>query len=233
VKLFNLKAKAALCVPVLLTLLVSLPSHGQERYISDTLLVPLRAGTGNNYRIVHRGLPSGTQLQLLEEVEDDSGNAWSHVRTPGGLEGWVRNQHLLEEPTAALKLAQLNRRMSQLDGNQRQLLDNNEELEASNSQLQEQLTELQDTYQDLQQQHSRLQDLSANAVTLNEEHKALSESYQLLQTRIEVLQTENERLQNNRRYREWIMGAGILFFGIILSLILQSIGRRKRQSEWR
>ncbi len=226
--------KLALGAPLVLALLLTaIHSQAQERYVSDTLLVPLRAGTGNNYRIVHRGLPSGTKLELLEETEDDSGVVWSHVRTEGGLEGWIRNQHLLEEPTAALKLAQLNRRMSQLDGNQRQLLDTNEQLETANAELRNQLSQLQEAHSQLQEQHTNLRELSANAVSLSAEHKALSENYQLLQTRIEVLQTENERLQNDQRYREWMMGAGILFCGIILSLILQSIGKRKRQSEWR
>lgn len=226
--------RQALCAPLFLALLLT-AVHGQaqERYVSDNLLVPLRAGTGNNYRIVHRGLPSGTRLELLEETEDESGIAWSRVRTEAGLEGWIRNQHLLDEPTAALKLAQLNRRMSQLDGNQRQLLDTNEQLETANAELREQLTSLEEAHGQLQEQHANLRELSANAVTLSEEHKALSENYQLLQTRIEVLQAENERLQNDQRYREWMMGAGLLFCGIILSLILQSIGKRKRQSEWR
>lgn len=220
-------------VILLTSALTAADIYAAERYISDNLLVPLRAGTGNNYRIVHRGLESGSKLELLEVVEDDEGNAWSRVRTEAGLEGWIRNQHLLEEPTAALKLATLNRRVSQLDGNQSQLLETNEQLEVSNNELREQLSSLQQAHETLQEQYTSLRKLSANTVALSEQHKELSENYQLLQTRTEVLKTENERLANSQRYRDWIIGACILFGGILLSLILQSIGKRKRQSEWR
>lgn len=232
-KITILKKWLVSTVILLVTALTATDIYAAERYISDNLLVPLRAGTGNNYRIVHRGLESGSKLELLEEVEDDEGNAWSRVRTEAGLEGWIRNQYLLDEPTAALKLERLNRRVSQLDGNQSQLLDTNEQLETANSELREQLSSLQQAHEALEEQHANLRKLAANAVSLNEQHKELSENYQLLQTRTEVLKTENERLANSQRYREWIFGAGILFGGILLSLILQSIGKRKRQSEWR
>ncbi|HEY7884339.1 MAG TPA: TIGR04211 family SH3 domain-containing protein [Cellvibrionaceae bacterium] len=217
----------------LVTVLLAADLHAADRYVSDELLVPLRAGMGGNYRIVHRGLTSGTKLELLEEAEDDSGNPWAMVRTEQGLEGWIRAQYLLAEPTAARKLETLTRRMSQLDGDQSQLLDNNEQLETANAELTQQLAELQQAHEELIAEHTSLRQLSANAVTLNEQYKQLNENYQLLQTRAEVLTTENERLASSQRFREWIFGAVLLFCGVILSLILQSLGKRKRQSEWR
>ena len=47
-------------VTVLLTLSGQL--FAETRYISDKVYVPLRVGDGSKYRIVHRGLPSGTKL---------------------------------------------------------------------------------------------------------------------------------------------------------------------------
>ena len=37
------------------------------RYISDVLYVPLRSGQGDDYRILHRGLPSSTEVIVIEE----------------------------------------------------------------------------------------------------------------------------------------------------------------------
>lgn len=34
------------------------------RYISDTQYIPLRTGPGNDYRVIHNGLPSGTRLKV-------------------------------------------------------------------------------------------------------------------------------------------------------------------------
>ncbi|MDO3386422.1 TIGR04211 family SH3 domain-containing protein [Gilvimarinus sp. SDUM040013] len=207
-------------------------TYAEQRYISDELRVPLRSGMGNEYRIVHRGLASGSQLELLQTDTDDSETEWSQVRTNGGLEGWVRSQYLLAEPTAAIKLAKLESKMAQLDGDQTQLLDTNETLEQENTLLQSQLAELNTQYNNIQREFDALQKLSANAVALNEQNKKLSESHQLLQTRAEVLKTENHRLMTSQTYQQWIYGAGILIAGIALSFFLQAFGRRKRRSEW-
>lgn len=207
-------------------------SYAASHYVSDSLQVPLRSGMGNQYRILHSGMPSGTKLELIKRASDDSGGEWAQVRTGAGLEGWMRAQYLSDQPTAAIKLANLERKMSQLDGDQTELLDNNEALESNNAQLQQALAELQDKYQQSNSEYAELRKLSANTVELNEQYKKLNESYQLLQTRAEVLKTDNERLKNSQRFQEWVIGAGILLGGIILSLVLQSLGRRKRRSEW-
>lgn len=213
-------------------LLLPAISQAQTLYVADELRVPLRSGMGNQYRIIHRGLPSGTRLEQLSSNTDADNNEWTQVRTPDGQEGWVRSQYLLNEPTAAIKLARLEEKMSQLDGDQSELLQTNERLSQQKDSLEQQVEELQTSLEQVQSDYANLKKLSANAITLNQRHKELNESYQLLQTRAEVLKTENERLQTGQRYREWLFGAGILILGIIVSLFLQSMGRRKRRSEW-
>lgn len=212
--------------------IISVSASAQPHYVADSLRVPLRSGMGSQYRIVHRGLSSGTKLELIERDSDDSGTTWARVRTSEGLEGWMRNQYLLDEPTAAIKLAALEQKMSQLGGDQTALLDTNEALENDNAQLTQKLEQLQREHQKTSRQLAELRKLSANTIALNEQHQKLSENYQLLQTRADVLKANNERLKNNQRYHEWLFGAAILILGIILSFMLQAIGRNKRRSEW-
>ena len=38
-------------------------------YISDELTVPLRSGPSGGHRILHRGLPSGTVLEVIGDVQ--------------------------------------------------------------------------------------------------------------------------------------------------------------------
>jgi SH3 domain protein len=78
----------------------------QTIYIRDMLYVPMRSGQGTQYRIVHKGLVSGTPLAVLELSED---NTYTKVRTPKGTEGWVQSQYLSKEPSARnqLKLAKI------------------------------------------------------------------------------------------------------------------------------
>ncbi|MEQ8801570.1 MAG: peptide-binding protein, partial [Haliea sp.] len=55
----------------LLALLLTETVQAQDvRYISDTQYVPVRSGAGNEFRIVHRGIPSGTRLTVSRVSED-------------------------------------------------------------------------------------------------------------------------------------------------------------------
>ncbi|MEX1236901.1 MAG: hypothetical protein WD994_01390, partial [Pseudomonadales bacterium] len=54
----------------LLLLLVPALSAAATVYIRDTLYVPLRGGQSSEYRILHRGVKSGTPLELIEENAD-------------------------------------------------------------------------------------------------------------------------------------------------------------------
>ncbi|WP_157960442.1 TIGR04211 family SH3 domain-containing protein [Marinimicrobium alkaliphilum] len=207
-------------------------AQAESRYVSDTLHVPLRSGMGNQYRIVHSGMPSGTELELLEEREDSSGEAWSRVRTSNDVEGWVRSQFLLATPTAAMRLSTAEGRVNQLNTQRAQLQGQISELREQNSELSEQLENLQAEHEALQADNEHIRNASASALDLQEQHRELSEAYQMLQTRADVLQADNQRLSQDRRYQEWLFGGGLLIAGILLALILQALGKRKRGSEW-
>jgi SH3 domain protein len=48
-----------------------------------------------------------------------------------------------------------------------------------------------------------------------------------------IFKAENEKLKNTDRFNHWIYGGGLILGGVILSFLLQGLGRRKRKSEWR
>lgn len=223
---------ASLCLFALSAPLLSVNAYAQDRYVSDTLYVPLRSGMGNQYRIVHSGLSSGSKLELIREEEAGDGEDWSLVRTTNGEEGWIRSQFLVNEPTAALKLADAERRAEAITGENRSLEQNLSEARSEVEQLSEELEQLRNDYASLQEEHDELKELSSDAVGLHEQHQELSESYQMLQTRQDVIQADNERLKKEKRYQDWLFGGGILLAGVLLSLILQAIGKRRRKSEW-
>ncbi len=227
------KLLISLCLIALTAPLLSVPAQAQDRYISDVLYVPLRSGMGNQFRIVHRGLASGSQLELVRESESDDGEEWSLVRTTDGEEGWIRSQFLVSEPTAELKLDSAQQRAENAARESQELRNQLSEAEQRAEQLQTELTDVRDRYETLQQEHEQLRTLSSDAVGLHEQHQELSENYQMLQTRYDVIQADNERLKRDRRYQDWLFGGGILIAGVLLSLILQAIGKRRRQSEWR
>ncbi len=227
------KLLISLCLIALATPLLSVTAQAQDRYISDVLYVPLRSGMGNQFRIVHRGLASGTRLELVRETQSDDGEDWSLVRTTDGEEGWIRSQFLVAEPTAAIQLNDAVQRAENAASETQALREQLTEAEQRADQLQEELTDVRERYEALQEEHEQLRTLSSDAVGLHDQHQELSENYQMLQTRYDVIQADNERLKRDRRYQDWLFGGGILLAGVLLSLILQAIGKRRRQSEWR
>jgi SH3 domain protein len=210
--------------------LSSLAAVAQEyRYVSDKLFVPLRSGMGSEFRITHRGLPSGTKLTLLEEKADDG---WSLVRTDKGKEGWVQNQYILNRPIAAQLLIAAEAKMSKLSESNEAIKAELKDLRAENKALNTQLGDTQKSGSELSTELRNLKELSANTLQLNEQHKVLIQDHQLLQTERDSLTAENEQLKSNRSYQQWIYGAGIMLAGVLLTILLQARSQRKNYSEW-
>ena len=215
----------------LISVVVSLNVFAQAnvRYISDVMYVPLRAGMSNNTEVVKAALTSGTRLRLVREEQDASNDALALVETTDGVQGWIRAQHLINEPTAAIKLERVNAQLAKASSSAKEALERQE----AHDQLQVEHETLQQEYQALIENTESLRQTSAAAVDLEQENQRIHENNQLLQTRVDVLQAENEQLRDAERYNQWVYGAGLLICGVILSFLLQALGKRKRQSEWR
>ena len=205
-----------------LLIILTPSSHAADRYVSDVIHVPLRSDKSMQSSILHKGLPSGTKLELIREELNADNQLWSLVVTPDGAEGWMRSQNLVDKPTAALQLAALPK-------SSRDLLT----LEAEYAALKQQLEKVQQDYQQLLADTEDMRQAATTAVNLEEESQKIHAQYQLLQTRADVLNAENEQLKKTDRYNQWVYGGILIGAGVILSFFLQGLGRRKRQSEWR
>jgi len=214
----------------LVCLAASLAASAQElRYVSDKLFVPLRSGMGSSFRITHRGLPSGTTLTLLEENKEEG---WSRVSTSKGKEGWVQNQYIVNEPIAQIKLVRADKKIAQLTTRQTTLKSELKTLRSENTELKTQLGDTNKSGEEIADELRNIKKISASTLALNDAHNTLLQDHQLLQTERDSLTAENNQLKRDRTYNQWIYGAGIMFLGVILTLILQSTGRRKNYSEW-
>nr|WP_281368213.1 TIGR04211 family SH3 domain-containing protein [Simiduia aestuariiviva] len=218
---------------LLIALLSSLCSHSvsaqETRYISDQLFVPLRSGQGNQYRIIHRGLPSGTAVKFVEQSEDGE---WSLVEVRNGDQGWIRNQYLLEEPTASVKLSRTEAELQKLREEFANLQNDYRDLSGDRSSALNNLSSLTAQRDQLAEELATIKQLSANAIDLNQRYQDLLKKHQMLQTEADILKASNQRLQNDKTYNQWIYGASILGIGMIFTLLIQSLSNRKRKSEW-
>ena len=105
---------------LLLLNFLAVTAYAQEqRYITDEILVPVRSGAGGEYRIVNKGLPSGTPITLFSLSED---GVWAEVETRGGTRGWLRAQYIQAELPTKILLEQGEAHYRELEADRDKLL---------------------------------------------------------------------------------------------------------------
>ncbi|BFM16883.1 TIGR04211 family SH3 domain-containing protein [Maricurvus nonylphenolicus] len=204
-------------------------AYAADRWVSDVLYVPLRSGKGNQFRIVNRGLKTGTPLTLIEE---DVEGGWVFVETETGEQGWVRSQYVINEPTASIHLNNANSKIASLDKQRKQLQTQVKDLKSENRQLNKELNKVSNKSSKLDKELSTIKQVSSSAIDLHERHQELMHQHQLIQTELDVLKAENSRLKADSRNTFFIYGALAVGLGVLITLIVPNLRRRKRYSEW-
>ena len=210
-----LKSKS--CKAVLLVLAAfTMSAHAETVYISDTFAVPLRSGPSNSHRILHRGLPSGTELTVLERDDDSQ---FARVTTARGTEGWIPLQYLVAEPIARDRLDAATGEIERLSA----LV---AEREAELAQLRQAGARTWEEIEAGAQPGAHHRD-SASAASPNE--RRLMELNERLRHEFERLAVERDELERSTRQRWLLIGAGVLLAGIGIGTVLKA---RPRRSAW-
>lgn len=204
-------------------------SHSASAWVDDTLSITMRAGAGNEYKII-RVLKSGQQLQLGNESED--GN-WQEVTILGGeTKGWVQKRYLSSSPTAELQLADMSQRLKSAENKSSKLSKENKSLKAELKQIKGQLNSEQKKVSSLSETKAHYEKVSSEPIRLAKRNSELNETLALNEAQISQLQTENNRLSSDNRGDVMLSGALILFFGLFLGWFITKRSSRS-QSVWR
>lgn len=217
----------------MLILLTNLPlsqyAYSDEtRYIRDTLFVPLRSGQSYKYRIIHKGLVSGTALTLLEQSDDES---YSKVRTEQGIEGWLETQYLSEEPSARSRVNSLALKNEKMTSENTALKQKINALTEVNNEQKNALKALDQQYQILNKELTDIKAISANALTLNDNNTELLQQNQVLQNQADILTTDNQRLKDQLDNDNFLNGAFAVLIGVFITLLVPRLWPSK-SSEW-
>ncbi len=196
-------------------------------YITDVLYVPMRSGPGNDYRILHRGLPSGTAMALLER-----GETFTKVRLDNGQEGYVRSQYVQSEAVARNELKSTKARFEQLQAENTTLKNDKKSLTNELKTLQDSFANTTADQEDLAIELKRIKEISANSMAIDERNKALVEENLKLKNQLQVTEGEVQKLTGDHRVTWFLSGAGAIFAGLILGLILPNVRTRKKRSDW-
>jgi SH3 domain protein len=207
-------------------ILASATSFAETAWISDEFTVPLRSGPSNEHRIIHRGLPSGTELQVLGV---DAAAGYTHVRTAGDLDGWINSQYLTNEPIARIQLANANNKIQALD---KQLAQRNEslsELRSTSSEAASNGDRLAAQVAQLEAELAELKRVSADAIGEHSRNVELANLNERLRAEVEDLTEESQRLEDATQQRWMLTGAALVVAGLLAGVAIKA---RPRRSGW-
>ena len=211
----------------IIILLASNIATAASLYISDQLYVPVRKGQGNQFAILHKGLPSGTKVTLVERDTD-----WTKVTTAEGISGWIRNQFLDDTPPAKLLLAAANRKLDRLSKNLNELKEENNTLSKNYDESQSSLKQTDEQARKSEEELDALKAISASAVESHQRLQNVAQKIQLLQTENDVLKSENESLRRSESTTFFLYGAFTVLLGVLIAIILPKLRSSKRQNGW-
>ena len=221
---------ALLPLSSLLSTLPATAAVGDVNYISDVLNVPLRSGPSPAHRIIHRGLPSGTRLNVLA-IDEEAG--FTQVRTDAGTEGWLRSQYLIASPIARIKLDSAQRRLknlqTQIDKERKaraSIQTEYKEAQANNKTLSSQS-------QSLTKELDSLKRISGDAINLHSRNVELTEQNERLVEEVSNLTKTVKQLEENVQ-RDWLLiGGGLVLLGLLLGVAIKARPKQTSYSRYR
>ena len=214
----------------LLTLAVTESLAQDARFVSDKQYIPLRSGPGGDYRIVHRGIPSGTSLTVARESEDGT---WAEITTANGTSGWIRSQYLMTEVPAQNRLRAAEQKAEQITAANAQLKEQLAELQEERVELLNQINSTDSGYRQVAEELAQLKQVSGKAVQLDTDNRRLVEESENLRSEADMLKSENQRLQDKLDSEAFIDGALAVVLGVIITLVVPRLWpKRRKSSSW-
>ena len=202
----------------------------ETQYISDMVLVPVRSGPGTDYRIVNRGLPSGTAL-LVYDLSDDG--EWTEIETRGGTRGWIPTQYLQKEPPAGLLINDLRLELEQVRGERDRLVSQLNQSSTEVTEADETIVELNTTLESTQAELTEVKRVSAAALDLDLMNQQLVAELESERSEADLLRLENLRLRERIANNQILDGALAVLLGVILAVVAPRLWpKKKRQDGW-
>ena len=199
-------------------------------YVRDTLYVPLRGGQTTEHRILHRGLKSGTPLELLETNKE---TGFSRVRTQSNVIGWIKTQYLTEQPIALDALVKLKQEHSALEAEYQQILLRQQSLNTENADLKRSIDGATEKNKTIGRELAYITALAADVITINEDNKRLTIERDNLNTEIEDLMRVIRQLNDDENQNWFLLGAGVIFSGLLIGFwIARRLYGRRGNSGW-
>ncbi len=233
-----MKASKRLLTLALLTSCFALAS-AEQLYISDKLQAPVRAGSGDNYRIT-KMINAGEPVEKLA-----TRNGYVQIRYNGNRTGWIHEQFLMDEPSARNYIEEAKERYepllkenasleTEIERLKQQEADNIAKLNQEKEAMASEVEILTAENESLKLEIVELKKLYSHEMELAQKNEELNKRDHVQKVEITRLKQENTRLQDANRSSEWTAGALILLGGIILgsAILPRLFAKTRRKRSW-
>jgi SH3 domain protein len=211
---------------LLITALTSSPLLAATKYVSDELVINMRSGKGNGFKII-KIVKSGTPLTVLET---DSG--YTRARTPQGVEGWVLSRFLIDQPVARDQLAKARQDVDTMKEKYEAMVNELSTIKTERDTLSSSEKSLLANKEKMNTELVKLKKIAARPMQLEAENDQLRNELVKIEAEMRLLKQEYQTLEDNTD-QEWFMtGAAVLFGGMLLGLIFPKLRSGQKKANW-
>lgn len=222
-----MKARWQAVVLMLMILFAASAAWSDTRYVSDRLVITLREGMGNQFRVIQT-LKTDERMEVLSEQDN-----YLYVRLDDGIEGYVLKQYVSRNTPKTVTLAKVRHELETLKSTLKKKTDVAVAAGKDVTAMQVQLTEAtqslaltEELLENSQKALTELQQKAENVVLIDQERQQLKK--ELAETRQELgsLQRDNAAMLKTAMIKWFVAGGGVLFVGWVAG----KFSRKKRRS---
>jgi SH3 domain protein len=210
----------ALCLPA------ALQAAAKRGFVTDQLEVQMRAGQTLQHKVL-KMIPSGTPVAIMG---DNPGTGYSLIKLDNGEDGWVLTRYLTTEPLPRAQLEDTTRKLQAIQEDNKRLKEELAATKAGKESAEQTAQQRQTEIDRLNTEVIAIRQASASALQIQEERDSLQQHVIDLERKVDdrardMAAREDELLQSG-----FLIGAGVLFGGILLGVILPRLSWRKKTS---
>jgi SH3 domain protein len=198
-----------------------------KAYITDEFYVPVRSLPDTNGRVIHKGLKSGTSLQLIE-----ASDGWSRIKTEFDLEGWIQTRYVKTDPIAKVLLTLADQKNKQLESLNKELEKAIKVEQPTKELARQKIAALSIENERLTNELGDFSSKTARAMATQDQIQSLVSHNNLLTQQNDVLKARLSNFEKDDLYRSFLYGGLAVFLGAILSALVPRLRGRRRFQEW-
>ncbi len=202
-------------------------AYSQTRYVTDNMMISMRSGPGNEFRIINSRIKTGTQLTLIDSPQGD----WSKVKTVNGSEGWIRKQYIQTQPVAKILLEQAQSQRTAAEQKATELEQQFAVLQQQHADLLGASENTKSAHTQLNTEYQNLKILSEDAVNLSQRYQSLLAEHEILMTKHDALTAENDRLRSDQTISHGLYAIALLLGGMLLAILLPLLKPQRRYAD--